>query len=425
MNNEEFLTNQVLTVTDLPAGRDFFGQSAELGQAAVVSTVKRKEQEQAQRQQEARMAQAVAEALRPSVEVGKIEAEEPVDKGTPLTAPEPRSTIQAGIKAVGAGGRKGVFSELPFEAEDVPKGWEVVNTEDGGYLAAPKENVDEVVENERTGKRHETLGYVAPKKAEDNQVVQVKDKKGTVVQDVSTNDTDVVDVVAQALDVAGQIKGSIDMVAPEEALQQREEAVAKETGIDPALRKVMTYENEKGYKNSGWDKEQGVWKPHGSIEGGTDTLAYGHKLTPKEVESGLVKIGDKSVEFKMGLTDRQAEELFKQDWDKHYKLAGKVFPYANKELMQPLTEMLYQGIDISKWKAGAALKKASESGDPADYKWAQRLMLNSKWATLQTPDRALDVIHRIYPQTPIEVLKALQNQYTKQRVEAGQEAWNK
>ena len=42
------------------------------------------------------------------------------------------------------------------------------------------------------------------------------------------------------------------------------------------------------------------WYPHKSVEGGTDTIAYGHKLQPGE-------------DFRMGLTQQQAMELLKKD----------------------------------------------------------------------------------------------------------------
>ena len=46
--------------------------------------------------------------------------------------------------------------------------------------------------------------------------------------------------------------------------------------------------------------KHGLWHPHKSVEGGTDTIAYGHKLRPGE-------------HFANGLTDAQATELLKKD----------------------------------------------------------------------------------------------------------------
>ena len=59
-----------------------------------------------------------------------------------------------------------------------------------------------------------------------------------------------------------------------------------------------------------------MWKPHSSLEGGSDTLAYGHKLTSAEVKSNTVQVGDDSIDLSDGLTEQQANELFEQDVEK-------------------------------------------------------------------------------------------------------------
>jgi hypothetical protein len=60
----------------------------------------------------------------------------------------------------------------------------------------------------------------------------------------------------------------------------------------------------KGYKN-------GMWYPHASLEGGADTIAYGHKLTPND--SAL----------RRGITEEQALKLQEQDVLKNQALAKK------------------------------------------------------------------------------------------------------
>lgn len=50
----------------------------------------------------------------------------------------------------------------------------------------------------------------------------------------------------------------------------------------------------------GFDKEKKLWFPHHSIEGGTDTIAYGHKLTADDAKNG---------KFKNGISDNEANEL--------------------------------------------------------------------------------------------------------------------
>ena len=63
----------------------------------------------------------------------------------------------------------------------------------------------------------------------------------------------------------------------------------------------------------GRDPATGLWVPHPSIEGGTPTLGYGHKLTSAEDRSGKVRIGNEMVSYRDGLTDAQVEQLLAQD----------------------------------------------------------------------------------------------------------------
>lgn len=63
----------------------------------------------------------------------------------------------------------------------------------------------------------------------------------------------------------------------------------------------------------GFDTESGTWTPHESAEGGTDTVAWGHKLTDPEQAGGYVVIGGEQVPFNE-LTEEKSNLLFKQDW---------------------------------------------------------------------------------------------------------------
>jgi len=58
--------------------------------------------------------------------------------------------------------------------------------------------------------------------------------------------------------------------------------------------KMQENANKKGYKN-------GMWYPHHSVEGGADTIAYGHKLTPNDAH------------LRKGITEEQATALQEQD----------------------------------------------------------------------------------------------------------------
>ena len=87
--------------------------------------------------------------------------------------------------------------------------------------------------------------------------------------------------------------------------------VASPKDLDPEhmkryLADLRMQENniKKGYRN-------GMWYPHASVEGGADTIAYGHKLTPND--SAL----------RRGITEDQALKLQEQDVLKNQALAKK------------------------------------------------------------------------------------------------------
>lgn len=67
---------------------------------------------------------------------------------------------------------------------------------------------------------------------------------------------------------------------------------------------VKSWENNKNYAPGGWNKVKGKWFPHESPEGGNPTIAYGHKLTDADINSGR---------FVNGITDSEAQLLLKTD----------------------------------------------------------------------------------------------------------------
>lgn len=67
------------------------------------------------------------------------------------------------------------------------------------------------------------------------------------------------------------------------------------------LSKIMQWENS---IKAGWNAKKKRWFPHGSVEGGTGTIAYGHKLTARDISSGR---------FTNGITESEAIELLKND----------------------------------------------------------------------------------------------------------------
>lgn len=66
---------------------------------------------------------------------------------------------------------------------------------------------------------------------------------------------------------------------------------------------IKAFENQKTNPRGGYNKSLKKWFPHKSLEGGADTIAYGHKVQPGE-------------NFKDGLTDSEAEQLLEKDIQK-------------------------------------------------------------------------------------------------------------
>ena len=66
--------------------------------------------------------------------------------------------------------------------------------------------------------------------------------------------------------------------------------------------RLKKYENSKGNPRGGWDDSKKKWFPHESPEGGTKTIAYGHKLRTNS-------------EYTNGITDIEASKLLELDID--------------------------------------------------------------------------------------------------------------
>jgi hypothetical protein len=63
---------------------------------------------------------------------------------------------------------------------------------------------------------------------------------------------------------------------------------------------IIKFENSKDNPKGGYNKQLKRWFPHKSLEGGSDTIAYGHKIQPGE-------------NFSKGLTDDEAVKLLNRD----------------------------------------------------------------------------------------------------------------
>ena len=91
---------------------------------------------------------------------------------------------------------------------------------------------------------------------------------------------------------------------------------------------------------SGWNEVEKKWYPHKSVEGGTNTIAYGHKLNPKE-------------SYPKGLTEQEALKLFEKDFAIHEKIAKDyvnekykkdVFSTLSRPKQLLLTDYAFNGV---------------------------------------------------------------------------------
>jgi hypothetical protein len=71
---------------------------------------------------------------------------------------------------------------------------------------------------------------------------------------------------------------------------------------------VKRFENSIDNPRGGYNKAKKLWFPHKSLEGGSDTIAYGHKIQPGE-------------NFSKGLTDSDALKLLEKDVGKKLNVA--------------------------------------------------------------------------------------------------------
>lgn len=315
---------------------DPMGLSEEQGQQAVVEHVKRKEAMAEVIKQDERLTRVVQKAM------GQTQPE-----ARPTTEVEPRESLQAAIKTVGHAGRKGVFSELPFEAEDVPEGWEVIRTKDGGYLTTPPEHLLEALENEEDGQRYKTLGYVAPKSPEDEVVVQVKKPNGVSVQDVSTSPSFLGDAIRQAQEIAQSLKGAfVDITNPQAALEDRAQAVSQEVS-DDIFQSYATVEGKesKAYPDTGGNITVGVGF-NMDQEGARDIWkSAGVQKDFDAVHQGKQELSDEEIKALLGVTLMEAGKKA-QTRAKALGVKWDSLPSWHREI---LTDLAFNVKGISQW----------------------------------------------------------------------------
>ena len=144
-------------------------------------------------------------------------------------------------------------------------------------------------------------------------------------------------------------------------------------GIPQAKEKdlgVFNVEKLKEFENSvGAGFRDNKWYGHKSLEGGTDTIAYGHKLTSEEAETGIIKVGDREVDYLKGLSQEDAQAVLNKDAEFAKKIAVaslvKVGMEGDDGKVQALTSLIYN-VGSGSW-ANSKAKQHLESGNVEDF----------------------------------------------------------
>ena len=130
------------------------------------------------------------------------------------------------------------------------------------------------------------------------------------------------------------------------------------------VEKIKEFEN-----SSGAGLRDNKWYGHDSLEGGTQTIAYGHKLTAEEVKQGFIEINGEQVDYRKGLTQDQAEVVLNKDakWAETHAVASlkKVGLDGDEGKVEALTSLIYN-VGSGAWGKSKA-KQYLEAGQVEDF----------------------------------------------------------
>ena len=143
-------------------------------------------------------------------------------------------------------------------------------------------------------------------------------------------------------------------------LEQVNETEVGETQVE----KLKEFEN-----SAGAGRKDGKWYGHESLEGGTQTIAYGHKLTPEEAKSGFISINGELVDYRQGLSQDHADAVLKVDtqWAQTHASASlkKIGMEDDEGKLQAITSLIYN-VGSGSWGSSKA-KKFLEAGNIEDF----------------------------------------------------------
>ena len=130
------------------------------------------------------------------------------------------------------------------------------------------------------------------------------------------------------------------------------------------VEKIKEFEN-----SSGAGLRDNKWYGHDSLEGGTQTIAYGHKLTAEEAKQGFIEINGEQVDYRKGLTQEQAEAVLNKDakWAETHAVASlkKVGLDGDEGKVEALTSLIYN-VGSGAW-GGSNAKAYLEAGQVEDF----------------------------------------------------------
>jgi len=141
-----------------------------------------------------------------------------------------------------------------------------------------------------------------------NPMIKLKDilKESKIVEDINTDVHHEPQVKfsmpqsAHVQNVSKPTRPDAPFVSKDQNISKKASEISDNRLIDSAANVISKFENNPNYKKGGFDKSSGKWFPHKSLEGGSDTIAYGHKILPGE-------------DFSKGMSESEAQELLKKD----------------------------------------------------------------------------------------------------------------
>jgi len=138
----------------------------------------------------------------------------------------------------------------------------------------------------------------------------------------------------------------------------------------PTQEGVTDVEKLKQFENSaGSGFREGKWFAHDSLEGGTQSIAYGRKLSQEEQDSGMIDIKGSMVDWRQGLTQNQANDVFAKSTGDARDVAMaslvKVGMEGDQNKVDSLTSLIYN-VGSGAWGESKA-KAFLETGNVEDF----------------------------------------------------------